>query len=164
MTFIGADIILANLLSYSPKADNGISEADIADYCQRITEKIMQSDKFNDKVFHFSVSEESLDEFVNVYPEYFKKFLNKYYRVADFNIKYFERRVDSKVIALPIKENNITGGNVTVSTACPSSVRGEVRHTLALTGGKLRLTVSCLVKHPRYIAGTPFHTAVKAIP
>lgn len=98
MTFIGADIVLANLLSYSPKADDGISKADIADYCQRITEEITQSDKFNDKVFHFSVSEESLDEFVNVYPEYFKKFLNKYYRVADFNIKYFERRVDSKAI------------------------------------------------------------------
>lgn len=98
MTFIGADIILANLLSYSPKADDGISESDIADYCQRITEEIMQSDEFNDKVFHFGVSEESLDEFVNVYPEYFKKLISKYYKVADFNIKYFERCADSKTV------------------------------------------------------------------
>lgn len=96
-TYIGSDVILANLLCYSPDVQDGVTYSDIETYCKKIKEIIAKDKTSNIRSISFGVSDPQLDVSLRVYPNYFKRFIGKYYRGIDFQMKPFEYRVDNKM-------------------------------------------------------------------
>lgn len=79
-THIGSDVILANLLIYSQKADYGIDYDDIEDYCKKLQAILLKSDEVKVRSVSFQVNDRELDFCLRSYPMYFKRFLGRYYR------------------------------------------------------------------------------------
>lgn len=73
---MNSDVILANLLLYSPKADNGIDINDINNYCDKLRTKLLEESK--SVAFHINNNE--LDFSLRSHPRYFKRFCGKYYK------------------------------------------------------------------------------------
>ena len=90
--YVGSDVVLANLLYYSPNAEEGIDFTDIEEYCYRIKNAIINN-SHRIKFISFQVNDYQLNYSLRSYPDYFKKFLGKYYKGIDLDIRCFENRV-----------------------------------------------------------------------
>ena len=73
---MNSDVILANLLLYSPKANDGIDVNDINNYCNKLWAKLHKESKS----VSFHINNNELEFSVRSRPRYFKKFCGKYYK------------------------------------------------------------------------------------
>ena len=83
-TYISSDVVLANLLMYSSKSDIGVDFKDIEDYCNQLQIALLESDEVIVKSVSFQINDEELEINLRAYPDFFKRFLGKYYKGINF--------------------------------------------------------------------------------
>lgn len=93
--YVGSDVVLANLLYYSPKAEKGINFADIEKYCFKIRETM--AEKRQQGYIAFLVNDFQLENDLREYPDYFNRFAEKYYRGVNLQIEPFKKRVSPEI-------------------------------------------------------------------
>lgn len=92
--YISSDVLLANLLFYSPRAKKaGVSFNELKDYCNGIKEELLQTGycSKNDYI-SFNMSRNELKEDLRLYPDEFYEFQNRYYG-SDIRINSFKGRM-----------------------------------------------------------------------
>lgn len=94
--YIGSDVVLANLLYYSTNAEEGVSFADIEEYCGRVKDTIRKN-AYQIDLISFQIDNYQLNYSLRLYPNYFKKFVGKYYKGNDLDIEYFKGRLNSEM-------------------------------------------------------------------
>lgn len=98
-TYIGSDVVLANLLYYS-KEKNGVTFSDIENYCQRIKSAIAKLDTSHTQFVSFQINDASLAGDLKTYPKLFKHFSGKYYMGSELNtnnIRQFKYRLSPEM-------------------------------------------------------------------
>lgn len=82
---IGCDVVLANLLMYSPNFDDGIDFSDIEKYCGIVQENLLESRLVKVESVSFQVNDDELESNLRAYPAFFKRFSGRYYRGTPLN-------------------------------------------------------------------------------
>lgn len=95
--YISSDILLANLLFYSPKAKKaGVSFNELKDYCAGIKKELIQVGCSKNDYISFNMSRDDLNEDLRLYPDEFYEFQNRYYGL-DIRINSFKGRMDVQI-------------------------------------------------------------------
>lgn len=93
--YVGSDVVLANLLCYSPQAENGLNYSDMETYCRQVKDRLLAEKK--EGYISFQLSDFQLDNSIREYPRYFSRFAGRYYRGTYFQIEPFKKRVTADI-------------------------------------------------------------------
>lgn len=94
--YIGSEVILANLLSFYPKAEQGVDFNTIERYCNGIKKELLNKNSTANFV-SFHVNDDELDSSVQIYPRQFKKFMDRYYRGKELDVQEFNSVVKAEL-------------------------------------------------------------------
>lgn len=91
--YIGSDVVLANLLYYRSSAqDKGVSFPEIEKYCEAIKLQLLKSGRNKTDYISFGINRDELNNDVEMYPDEFRKFQNRYYNIG-IKIEPFKLRL-----------------------------------------------------------------------
>ncbi len=87
--YVGGDSVLANLLNYNDKANEGFSCTDIEKYCEKIKSEIADDTKIKENYICFEISSDDIAELMDKYSDQFLLFQGKYYKNSRFSFGRF---------------------------------------------------------------------------
>lgn len=86
---IGADVVLANLLSGENKKQ-GVSFEEINSYCQKIKQQFIVQNNMD--FIYFAIDQREVQDTIWRYPQYFNVFKDRFFCSDTLNVKSFNNR------------------------------------------------------------------------
>lgn len=79
-TYINSNVVLANLLLYSKKAEVGVAVRDIEFYCNKVRDALFADKETLTGCVLFLVNAQELNASLYTYPTCFRQFAGRYYK------------------------------------------------------------------------------------
>lgn len=79
-TYINSNVVLANLLLYSQKAERGVAVRDIEVYCSKVKDALFADKNESTRSVLFLVNAQELNSSLYTYPTCFRQFAGRYYK------------------------------------------------------------------------------------
>lgn len=89
--YVGADTILANLLSV--QENETATPAEISDYCKQVYIELRSKDK--DSYAYFDITSDAINNAVEENSDFFEIFYNKIYLKRSIDVELFNRNISS---------------------------------------------------------------------
>ncbi len=97
-TYIDSNMVLANLLLYSKRAERGVAVRDIEFYCSKVKDALFEDKEESTGSVLFLVSAQELNSSLYAFPNCFRQFAGRYYRGLDlFDVDMFDGFVSEPV-------------------------------------------------------------------
>lgn len=87
--YVGADTILANLLSV--QENETATPAEISDYCKQVYIELRSKDK--NSYAYFDITSDAINNMVATYSDFFEIFYNKIYLKREINVESFNKNI-----------------------------------------------------------------------